>query len=146
MVKRKTAAEETDQSESPVPSKKVITTKKPKFAPVYDSESEQSDEPKPKAKAKAKAKAKPINPSSSTSIPAMQKNSEGDNYIDLGKKKRATVRSFKGSTFVDIREYYGDESDLKPGKKGISLTIDQWNTLKAGMSGIDELFEVQNKK
>lgn len=26
----------------------------------------------------------------------LQKNSEGDMYVDLGKKKRVTVRSFKG--------------------------------------------------
>lgn len=28
----------------------------------------------------------------------LQKNSEGDKYVDLGKKKRVTVRSFKGKT------------------------------------------------
>lgn len=74
----------------------------------------------------------------------IQESPEGDKYIDLGKKKRATVRSFvlslfellrygrlilysfKGSTFVDIREFYGDtEQSMKPGKKGISLALDQ---------------------
>ena len=69
-------------------------------------------------------------------------NSEGERYLDLGKKKRVTVRSFKGKpplshdgvliahlvkgmTLVDIREYYGTDGDEKPGKKGISLTVEQ---------------------
>jgi hypothetical protein len=41
--------------------------------------------------------------------------SEGDKYVDLGKKKRATVRSFKGKAFIDIREFYGDDGNEKPG-------------------------------
>lgn len=49
----------------------------------------------------------------------------GEKYIDLGKKKRATVREFKGSVFLDIREYYGADNQEKPGKKGISLTLEQ---------------------
>ena len=56
-------------------------------------------------------------------------NPEGDKYIDLGKKKRAVVRSFKGIPLLDIREYYEAEGQAKPGKKGISLTIDQVSTL-----------------
>ena len=49
----------------------------------------------------------------------------GEKYIDLGKKKRATVREFKGTVFLDIREYYGADDQEKPGKKGISLTLEQ---------------------
>jgi hypothetical protein len=30
-----------------------------------------------------------------------------------------------GNTFLDIREFYGVDGDEKPGKKGISLTIEQ---------------------
>ena len=49
----------------------------------------------------------------------------GEQYVDLGKKKRATVRSFKGVVLLDIREYYGADDQEKPGKKGISLTLEQ---------------------
>ena len=57
--------------------------------------------------------------------PSVLTNSEGEKYIDLGKKKRATVRSFKGTPLLDIREFYGADDQEKPGKKGISLTLEQ---------------------
>lgn len=68
---------------------------------------------------------------------------EGESYVELGQKKRVTVREFKGKhelhaysnmlltanagkILVDIREFYGkDREDEKPGKKGISLNPDQ---------------------
>lgn len=56
---------------------------------------------------------------------AIHTNSEGDKYIELGKKRRAVVRSFKGTALLDIREYYGAEGDEKPGKKGIALQLEQ---------------------
>lgn len=67
-------------------------------------------------------------------------NAEGDKYVDLGKKKRATVRTFKGKVFLDIREYFGPDNDEKPGKKGISLHLEQWDTLKSNISAIDSFF------
>ena len=30
-----------------------------------------------------------------------------------------------GGKYLDIREFYGDDNDLKPGKKGISITQEQ---------------------
>ena len=51
---------------------------------------------------------------------------------DLGKNKWVKVRSFKGQTYVDIREYYVDKDtmDTKPGKKGISLNVQQYQKLR----------------
>ncbi|THH06600.1 hypothetical protein EW145_g3975 [Phellinidium pouzarii] len=67
----------------------------------------------------------------------VQINAEGEKFVDLGKKRRATVRSFKSQLMVDIREFYGSEDDLKPGKKGISLSIEQWEELKTNIATID---------
>jgi hypothetical protein len=40
---------------------------------------------------------------------------------------------------VDIREFWSDNSgDWKPGKKGISLTVENWNKIKIWMDKIDE--------
>lgn len=52
--------------------------------------------------------------------------------FDIGKMKKVSVSNYKDSTLVDIREYYTDKKsgEEKPGKKGISLTLDQWNALK----------------
>ncbi|VDD91985.1 unnamed protein product [Enterobius vermicularis] len=52
--------------------------------------------------------------------------------MPLGKMRYVTVRSFKGRVFVDIREYYTDKNDgkMKPGKKGISLSKEQYEELK----------------
>jgi len=73
-------------------------------------------------------------------------NADGEKYLDLGKKKRAVVRSFKGIPLLDIREYYGEEGQEKPGKKGISLTLEQWMSLRQGSDTIDKLFDQQKKK
>lgn len=40
----------------------------------------------------------------------------------------STVLRRSGAVFVDIREFYGQESDLQPGKKGISLQKEQVRT------------------
>ena len=39
---------------------------------------------------------------------------------------------------VDIREYYDDAGELKPGQKGISLTLEQWSKFKAALPALDQ--------
>jgi len=69
----------------------------------------------------------------------LRHNDAGESYVDLGKKRRVTVRDFKGSTLIDIREFYGSEGDEKPGKKGISLSVEQWKSLVEASEAINSL-------
>ncbi|CAB4030813.1 activated RNA polymerase II transcriptional coactivator p15-like, partial [Paramuricea clavata] len=60
----------------------------------------------------------------------------------IGKKRNVNVREFKGKVLIDIREYYEDDAgNMKPGKKGISLQVDQWEALKEHIAKIDEAIE-----
>ncbi|KAI1808141.1 PC4-domain-containing protein [Daldinia bambusicola] len=72
------------------------------------------------------------------------KDDEGNPFWSLGGTRRATVSSFKGKTFINIREYYTDASGaLKPGKKGIMLTPEQYNKLLEAIPSINT--ELRNK-
>ncbi|KAI0305408.1 hypothetical protein B0F90DRAFT_1815045 [Multifurca ochricompacta] len=73
-IKRKAVDEDSSDSEEDTqPSTKVV--KKPRITSQADDDSEHSE-------------------SASTKL---LMSSEGESYVDLGKKKRVTVRSFKGS-------------------------------------------------
>lgn len=50
--------------------------------------------------------------------------------IDLGNNRRLTLSEFKNNWYVGIREYWqADDGEMKPGKKGVSLSIDAFNKL-----------------
>ncbi|KAF9579542.1 Transcriptional coactivator, partial [Lunasporangiospora selenospora] len=60
----------------------------------------------------------------------------------LGPKKRLTIRKWQDRTLIDIREYYQDkDNQTKPGKKGISLTPEQFQLIQ---NHSDEISEVIN--
>ncbi|KAI8633728.1 ssDNA-binding transcriptional regulator [Xylariaceae sp. FL1651] len=63
---------------------------------------------------------------------------EGNSFWALGGTRRIVIQDFKGKTFVNIREYYSDAAgDLKPGKKGIMLSLDQYNTLLEALPAVN---------
>ncbi|XP_023231488.1 activated RNA polymerase II transcriptional coactivator p15 isoform X2 [Centruroides vittatus] len=62
--------------------------------------------------------------------------------FQLSKMRYVSVREFRGKVMVDIREYYDSNGDLKPGKKGICLSLDQWNSLKEHIDSIDDAIKM----
>ncbi|CUA76204.1 hypothetical protein RSOLAG22IIIB_12121 [Rhizoctonia solani] len=71
---------------------------------------------------------KPVSGTVSVPIPEKKTDAEGSTYFEISGKRRVTVRSFNGLKLVDIREMYTDRTsgELKPGKKGISLSEEQF--------------------
>ncbi|KAK9950182.1 hypothetical protein M0R45_005683 [Rubus argutus] len=58
---------------------------------------------------------------------------------EISKNRRVTVRNWNGKVIVDIREFYVKEGKQLPGKKGISLPMDQWNVLRSHVEEIDKV-------
>ena len=52
--------------------------------------------------------------------------------------KRVTVSKFKGKVRIDLREFYSNNDEFLPGKKGINLDIEQFEEFKKLLPIIDE--------
>lgn len=61
----------------------------------------------------------------------------------LQNKKFIKLREFKGKMYIDIREYYEKSGEMLPGKKGVSLTPEQWRLI---LSLGDEINETLSSK
>ncbi|KAG6866355.1 hypothetical protein C0991_005276 [Blastosporella zonata] len=153
MTKRKATPNDfVEEDEDVKPSKRTQKNKAQKEESDSDypikkeeeDEDEDEDDLKPDEPLAKKAKKTQTKQAKKTDVSSdeitVKTTPEGDKYIELGKKKRATVRCFKGIQLIDIREYYGNEDEEKPSKKGISLTVEQWETLKKSADVLDELF------
>lgn len=100
----------------------------PKSKAYLSSTDSDSDNQQPKKKQK-----KPASKAGSSE--------ENQNMFDLTKMKFATVSEFKGKKYVNIREYYEKDGDLRPGKKGIALNQEQWTNLKRQIEDIDQALD-----
>ena len=55
-------------------------------------------------------------------------NAENETYWPLTGTKRLTISTFKGKKLIQIREYYEKDGEMRPGKKGIALNMDDFDT------------------
>ncbi|PGH17976.1 hypothetical protein AJ80_04597 [Polytolypa hystricis UAMH7299] len=76
-------------------------------------------------KAKTTASSKGV-----VNIPGDRKvDNNGDPYWNISRLRRVTVSTFNGRTLVNVREYFEKDGQELPGKKGISMSLDQFNAL-----------------
>ncbi|KAK7698668.1 hypothetical protein SLS64_012279 [Diaporthe eres] len=97
------------------------------------SDNSSGDERPAKSSKKAKKEVK----KGSSSKNGTNVDSEGNAFWDLSGKRRIVVQEFKGNWYVNLREYYEDKSgEMKPGKKGIMLSVEQYQTLVGSVPAI----------
>ncbi|KAJ9497325.1 hypothetical protein LTR99_008787 [Exophiala xenobiotica] len=75
-----------------------------------------------------------------------QTDSDGNQYWEISRGRRVTISDYKGMTLVNIREYYQRDSEWLPGKKGISLTVEQYSALIDAVPQIELLLQKQGEK
>jgi len=80
-----------------------------------------------------------INNKSETEVYRFSENQQQKklDYVALTGQKRVSASIYKGRTLVNIREYWNDGGEMKPGKKGISLNLDDWKILKNNIDQVD---------
>ncbi|KAI1200348.1 transcriptional Coactivator p15-domain-containing protein [Nemania serpens] len=71
------------------------------------------------------------------------KDDEGNSFWSLSNTRRVVIQDFKGKTFINIREYYDNNGELRPGKKGIMLTLEQYDALLGAIPNVNA--ELQSK-
>ncbi|XP_037033001.1 activated RNA polymerase II transcriptional coactivator p15 [Bradysia coprophila] len=105
------------------------------------SSSDSDSSPPPRKDAKTKSKSANVSVESAKGkTNSLRVAGEKEPTWELGSKKFITIGDFKGKTYINIREYYTDaKGDVKPGKKGIGLNIEQWQNL---CNSIDEVNQV----
>jgi len=97
-----------------------------------DSSGPRDRNPPPSKKAKSDSSA-----SKSSGSSGKSKKPEEESW-SLDPKRMVKINEFRGKVFVDIREYYDADGELKPTKKGISLSASQYQKLKDLLPEIDE--------
>ncbi|KAJ9603669.1 hypothetical protein H2200_011855 [Cladophialophora chaetospira] len=75
-----------------------------------------------------------------------QVDSDGNKYWEIAKARRVTISEFKGKTMVGIREYYEKDGQWLPGKKGISMSVEQYSALIQIMPQVEELLNSKGEK
>lgn len=99
---------------------------------------------KPSKRSKKTASTPPIESARSADVadaPVPQSprtDSNGDQYWEISKARRVTLSDFRGKKMIGIREYYEKDGQMLPGKKGISMTVEQYGVFVTLLPVIEE--------
>eukprot|EP01119_Soliformovum_irregulare_P011302 TRINITY_DN2818_c0_g1_i2.p1 TRINITY_DN2818_c0_g1~~TRINITY_DN2818_c0_g1_i2.p1 ORF type:complete len:128 (+),score=22.54 TRINITY_DN2818_c0_g1_i2:276-659(+) len=108
------------------------------------------DEPltkkRPVASLTAKPKTEPKKPKTEAGAGGLTRDDEGALSTWLAPSVKLKVYKFKKSVLIDVRKYWtGNDGELKPTSKGISMTEDQWRGLIAHTDDIEKALAQFNK-
>ena len=56
-----------------------------------------------------------------------------------------SVSQYQGMTLIDIRKYFEKDGNVLPTKRGISLTVEQWDALLSKLEDIKAYIEEEVK-
>lgn len=63
----------------------------------------------------------------------------------LSRNRFISLENWRGSDMIDLREYYEKDGEMRPGKKGISLSSSQARAFASNISLIDEALSAQDE-
>ncbi|KAI5194888.1 PC4-domain-containing protein [Aureobasidium subglaciale] len=75
-----------------------------------------------------------------------QVDEDGNPYWELSGKRRVTLSEFKKVHLINIREYYEKDGQMLPGKKGISMTIEQFSALLEVLPEVEEALKEKGQE
>ncbi|KAM0717889.1 hypothetical protein Q7P37_006221 [Cladosporium fusiforme] len=64
-------------------------------------------------------------------------------YWELSRTRRVQINEFKGKQLIDFREYYEKDDELLPGKKGISLSMEQFQAFLESLPEIEKALQAK---
>lgn len=106
-----------------------------------EKENEDEDEEEEKEEEEDVKKKKPAakQNNNKTKHQANGNNANADNggMYQISHDRFVNVSEFKSKILINIREYYQNGGKQLPGKKGISLNLEQWDKLKSFIANID---------
>ncbi|GAB7352251.1 hypothetical protein MBLNU459_g2720t1 [Dothideomycetes sp. NU459] len=75
-----------------------------------------------------------------------QTDEEGNEFWEISAKRRIQISKFSGKQMINIREFYEKDGKILPGKKGISLSIEQFSTFVELLPQIEEVLKSKGEE
>ncbi|KAK6006658.1 hypothetical protein QM012_005666 [Aureobasidium pullulans] len=75
-----------------------------------------------------------------------QVDDDGNPYWELSGKRRVTLSEYRNMHLINIREYYEKDGKTLPGKKGISLSLEQFSAFLGILPEVEAALKSQGQE